>query len=334
MSKLLFKDFFEGWRTGTDFKDIALTQVSSDAQPGKALALVYFGHVNLDFDGSPTAYGPLRLNPDDALGNAGNATDGWFGVASLPPTSGFVTSRQVQIDQTAPGFHPKGEKTKPIQFPVVQQAKFGDPKPGFFVSTTPRNQAALLGAVTAFRQNSFVDASKVAFGALDLFLQRDHNIQLGDFGLAVRHDQNRQSGFSFVDVGAFKHALGECSHRVGLDLGVRKLATGRWDNNFPVSFIVFPRTAISSTFGIVPNDKTIEANLKAVLGELARAENAHDLPILMAINEAGPLGAAKGKKGLDAFRKAKGSHPGNVATINLGLATFGFVNPGARPLTM
>jgi hypothetical protein len=334
MSKLLFKDFFEKWRTGTDFKDIALTRVSSDAQPDKALAFVYFGHVNLDFDGSPTAYGPLRLNPDDSLNNAGNPTQGWFGVASLPPTSAFVTSHLVEIDQTAPGFHPKGDKKKPVEFPVVQQARFGDPKQGFFVSTTPRNQAALLGAVTAFRQNSFVDASKVAFGALDLFLQRDHRIQLGDFGLAVRHDQNRQSGFSFIDVGAFKHALGECSHRVGLDLGVRKLAPGRWDNNFPVSFIIFPRTAISSGFGIVPNDKTIESNLKAVLRELARAENAHDLPLLMATNEMSPAGAAKGKKGLDAFRKAKGSHLGNVATINLGLATFGFMNPGARPLIL
>jgi hypothetical protein len=334
MAKLLFEDFFEGWRTGTDFKDIALTRVSSDALPAKTLAFVYFGHVNLDFDGSPTAYGPWSLHPDDALGNAGNATDGWFGVASLPPTNAFVTGKQVKIDQTASGFHPQGDKTKPVQFPVVQQAAFGDPKPGFYVSTTPRNQAALLGAVTAFRQSSYVDASKVAFGALDLFLQRDHDIQLGDFGLAVRHDQNRQSGFSFIDVGAFKHALGECSHRVGLDLGVRKFAPGKWDNNFPVSFILFPRTAISSGFSIVPNDKTIESNLKAILGELARAENAHDLPLLMAINEKSPIGVAKGKKGLDAFHKAKGSHPGNVATINLGLATFGFMKPGARPLIM
>ena len=54
----------------------------------------------------------------------------------------------------------------------------------------------------------------------------------------------------------------------------------------------------------------------------------------MATNEKSPAGAAKGKKGLDAFRKAKGSHPGNVATINLGLATFGFMNPRARPLIL
>lgn len=54
MSKLLFKDF-SGWRNGREFLDVALTRVSLDTQPDKALAFVFFGHVNLDFDGSPTA---------------------------------------------------------------------------------------------------------------------------------------------------------------------------------------------------------------------------------------------------------------------------------------
>ena len=333
MSKLLFKDF-SGWRNGREFLDIALTRVSLDTQPDKALAFVFFGHVNLDFDGSPTAYGPARLNPDDSLGNAGNAAQGWFGVASAAPANPFVTRNLVEIDRTAPGFHRDGNPKLPIQFPVVQQARFGDPKPGFYVSTTPRNLAHSLGAITAYRQNSYVDASKVAFGALDRFLQNKHNVQLGDFGVAVRHDHNRQSGFSYYDMGGWNHALGECSHRVGSDLGVRKLGFGRWDNNFPVSFIVFPQTAISSQFSLVPNDATIKSNLTAVMSELARAENAHDLPLLMATNEKSPLGVAKGKAGLDAFRKAKSAHAWNLGTIHLGLATFGFQNPGPRPLTM
>lgn len=333
MSRLLFKDF-RGWRNGRDFPDVTLTRVSLDSAPEKALAFVFFGHVNLDFDGSPTAYGPLRLNPDDTLGNAGNTAQGWFGVASAAPGHPFVVRKLVEIDQTAPGFHPNGDTKLAAEFPVVQQAKFGDPKPGFYVSTTPRNLAHKLGAITAFRQNSFVDASKVAFGALDRFLRSEHDVQLGDFGLAVRHDQNRQCGFSFVDVGGWKHALGECSHRVGLDLGVRKFGPGRWDNNFPVSFIVFPRTAISTSFDAVWGDERIEASLKAVLRGLAEAENAHDLPLLMATNERSPAGVAKGKAGLDAFLRAKGAHAGSVATINLGLATFGFLKPGARPLIM
>ena len=181
---------------------------------------------------------------------------------------------------------------------MVQQAKFGDPKPGFYVSTTPRNLARSLGAITAYRQNSYVDASKVAFGALDRFLQSKHNVQLGDLGFAVRHDANRQSGFSFCDMGGWNHALSECSHRVGSDLGVRKLGFGRWDNNFPVSFIIFPQTAISTRFNFVPNDATIKSNLAAAMRELARTENAHDLPLLMATNERNPLGVAKGKQDL------------------------------------
>ena len=37
---------------------------------------------------------------------------------------------------------------------------------------------------------------------------------------------------------------------------------------------------------------------------------------------------------LDAFRKLKGGHTWNLGTINLGLATFGFMPQGPRPLTM
>ena len=75
MSKLLFKDF-SGWRSVREFLNVALTRVSLDTQPEKALAFVLFGHVNLDFDGSPTAYGPARLNPDDALGKRGQRRSG------------------------------------------------------------------------------------------------------------------------------------------------------------------------------------------------------------------------------------------------------------------
>ena len=335
MSKLIFKDF-TGWH-GNDFPHVTLTQVSLDANPDKALAFVFFGHVNLDFDGSPTAYGPPHLNPDDFLGNAGNAAQGWFGVASAAPGNPFVQNGLIEIDRAAPGFHPHGNMKSPLQYPVKQQAKFGDPKPGFYVSTTPRNLASALGAITAYRQNSYVDASKVAFAALDLFLRRNHSVQLGDFGLAVRHDQDRTSGFYFVDIGGWHHALGECSHRVGLDLGVKKLGPGRWDNNFSVSFIVFPGTAISAHSSAVLDDATIRANLTAALSELARADNAHDLPLLMATNEKSPVGTAKGKAGLDAFRKAKGARAwelGSATTIHMGLVNFGFMKPGPRPLIM
>ena len=334
MSKLVFKDF-PGWRNGKEFLDVTLTQVAIDDNPAKVLAFVFFGHVNLDFDGSPTAYGPPRLSPDDGLGNAGNAQKGWFGVASASPGNYWVGQDLVVIDQNAPGFHPKGNPALPAEFPVVQQAQFGDPNPGFYVSTTPRNKLSFIGGVTPYRQISYVDASEVAFGALDLYLQRDRGVQIGDFGLALRHDLNRQSAFYFVDYGAWNHALGECSHRVGLDLGVTKLSPGRWDNNFPVSFILFPGTAIWRVFGDLElDDSVIERNVEAALSVLAKAENARDLPLLMAANETSPLGVAKGKAGLDAFRKAKGAHAwiaGSATTIHVGLAEFGFRKAGQPP---
>jgi hypothetical protein len=325
MANLVFKDF-TGWRNGRDFPHVTLTRVSWDSAPGRAVAFVFFGHVNLDFDGSPTAYGPFRVNPDDGLGNAGNATQGWFGVASAAESNPFVKSKQIEIDRHAPGFHPGGVLSAPVEFPVVQQAKFGDPKPGFYVSTT--SQHGSIAGVRQYRQNTYIDASKVAYGALDRFLQSKCGFQLGDFGLAVRHDQNRQSGFSFADMGGWNHALGECSHRVGLDLGVSKRSPGHWDNNFPVSFIIFPNTAATSSG---TDDTVIKARLSSCLRNLATADNAHELPVLMAANERSPVGIAKGKAGLDALRKIKGARPSNVGTVNLGLATFGFLNAAAAP---
>ena len=325
MANLVFKDF-TGWRNGRDFPHVTLTRVSWDSAPGRAVAFVFFGHVNLDFDGSPTAYGPFRVNPDDSLGNAGNVTQGWFGVASAAPSNPLVASKQIEIDRHAPGFHPNGVLSSPVEFPVVQQARFGDPKPGFYVSTTSKHGS--IAGVRQFRQNAYVDASKVAFGALDVFLRSEHGVQLGDFGLAIRHDENRQSGFSFADMGGKNHALGECSERVGLDLGVWKLSPGRWFNNFPVSFIVFPNTATTSGG---TSDTVIKARLSSCLRQLATADNAHELPVLMAANERSPVGIAKGRAALDALRRIKGLRPPNVGTVNLGLATFGFMNAATAP---
>jgi len=312
MVRLVFKDF-RGWHTN-DFKNVTLTQVSFDSHPSTAKAFVFFGHVNLDFDGSPTAYGPAKLNPDDALGNAGNKDQGWFGVASAATDDPLVKNETVKIDTTATGFITDGK----VKFPVVQQAKNGDPKPDFYVSSTPHPKGQW------YRQNSYVDASKIAFGALDRFLQRDHGIKLGDFGLAVRHDQHRECGFYFVDMGGWNQALGECSHKVGLELGVTKIKSGKWDNNFPVSFIVFPRSAWAESSWTQLNEELIKKALRPLLFELSQAENANDLPMLMAVNEGGPGGIARGKQGLDTFLKIKGAHARNYGTVKAALALYGF----------
>jgi hypothetical protein len=322
MRNLVFENLPGDWHVGSDFPSVPLTKVAWDTSPHHALAYVFFGQVNIDFDGSPTAYGPAGIHPppDDDLGNAGNATQGWFGVMALTPDDPLVTNKLAQIDRTAPRLLGK--------FPVVQQRKNGDPKPGYYVSTTPQAHGR------PYLQKSYIDASQVPFGALDGRL-RPLGVNLGDFGLAIRHDQNLQSGFYFVDKGGTKFALGECSHRVGKDLGSTG-AAGHWNNNFPVSFILFPRSSTQvqqrRPFGHLqdPNiielsDTSIMAALQPRLFELSRATNAQDLALLMGFNEILPPAEPRGKEKLTAFLRTPGHpKPRNHATIMLGLATFGF----------
>jgi hypothetical protein len=279
--------------------------------------------VNVDFDGSPTAYAPPGHQPlpDDDLGNAFDADKGWFGVANFAPTHPLVKNGTILLDQK-PSLLKKGK------FPVIQQAKNGDPKPGYYVSATPRPSGP------EYLQNSHIDASVVPFGALSGHLAA-LGFTLGDYGLAVRHNENLQSAFYFADRGGAKsNALGECSHRVGKDLG----GSGRgnhFNNNFPVSFIVFPGSGTQDPEGVasIP-DTEIDAALQPLLKNLSLATNANDLPLLMAFNEVAPPGKPNGKAKLDAYHAKPGApKPSNYATVNLGLRTFGFAAAFAASAT-
>jgi len=317
MPRLVFKEVSGNWHTN-DFKNVSLVKITFDTSPGHALAYVFFGHVNMDFDGSSTAYGPARLNPDDSLKNAGNATQGYYAVYALSPNDPLVRRGHVTIDRGAPNFQGK--------FPVVQRKENFDPHPGYYVSTTPRSA----DPKRPYKQSSYVDSAEIAYGALDGRLKA-LGVDMGDFGLALRHDQNMQSGFYFVDAGKNKYALGECSHKVGKNLGVTRLPNGKYDNNFPVSFILFPgsRKLRPQLFQSL-KDAEIEKAMRPRLVELARAENADELPLLMGFNEVRG-GVPQGKKKLDAYLKKPGSpKPSSYATIKLGLVTFGF-QPSATP---
>src|SRR5262249_21545820 len=207
MANLVFNDHPVLWRTGHDFPQVPLTIVSWDSAPDDPVAYVFFGHVNIDFDGSPTAYGPpgIQPPPDDDLHNAWDEQSGWFGVAALAENDAAVLSGDATIDKQ-PGMEHRGK------YPVVQQAANDDPSPGYYVSGTPHPSGPV------WRQDSYIDASRVAFGALSGRLKA-LGVALGDFGLAIRHDTELQSGFYFADIGANNYALGECSHKVGKDLG-------------------------------------------------------------------------------------------------------------------
>jgi len=202
----------------------------------------------------------------------------------------FVKSGRAIIDE-------KPELLHMGKYPVIQQAKNGDPKPDYYVSGTPRATGPI------YLQNSYVDASEVSYGALDGKL-KSLGFNPGDYGLAIRPDQSLQSAFYFVDIGGNTFALGECSRKVGKSLGGSGRAS-HFNDNFPVSFIVFPES-----FEIDPREGTpaisddqLKKALKPLLLDLSRADNANELPLLMAFNESLPAGRPQGKRKLDAFRK-------------------------------
>ncbi|HEY3064977.1 MAG TPA: hypothetical protein VGL09_04255 [Methylomirabilota bacterium] len=274
------------------------------------MAYVFFGHPIIDFDGSPTAYGPpgIKPTPLDDLGNAWSGAKGWFGVAALSDTDPLVTSGIAKIDKKPELLH-KGK------YPVIQQAKNGDPNPDFYVSATPHPTGPV------YRQSSYVDASQVSFGALSGGVEA-LGFKLGDCGLAIRHDDALQSGFYFGDVAPDGHVVGECSHHVGTNLG----GTGRartFDNNFPVSFIIFPRS--SGGTAAPRSDDAIKATLTPFVRRLSQADNADELPLLMGFNEVGPPTRPQGMRKLETYRAARWTpRPMNYDTIVRGLKTFGW----------
>ena len=313
MAKLLFSDHSSEWKNGGDFPRIPLTKVSWDTAPDTAVAYVFFGHVNIDFDGSPTAYGPPGITPppDDNLSNAGDDDQGWYGLFAVSENDPLVKNGTVIIDKN-PALLKKGK------YPVIQQASNGDPSPGYYVSTTPRPRGP------GYLQNSYVDASQYAFGALSGRLQA-LGFDLGDFGLAVRHDQGLQSVFYFLDKGGNNYKLGECSHKVGKNLG----GSGRgnsFNNNYPVSFIVFPASRTQEPDAVAGiEDADIKTALQPLLANLATATNAEDLALLMGFNEVGPPTKPQGTAKLGAYQQKPGSaKPKNHGTIVQGLQAFGF----------
>jgi hypothetical protein len=326
--KLVFKNMPGSWHTGTDFKKVQLTRVSWDKMPNHALAYVFFGYVIIDFDGSPTAYGPEGIvpEPDDDLGNAGNETQGYFGVVAYSPDHPLVRDGTILIDQRAKRFQGK--------FPVVQQAKHHDPKPGYYVSTVSRWHLPGARSFPDYFQNNYTDASKIPFGALDGKL-RALGVDVGDCGMAIRHDQvGLYSAFYYLDKGGSRFALGECSHRVGKDLGGSGRAS-HFDNNYPVSFIVFPGHGNGEPAAVVASrdrsDDEIRRRIQPRVFELSRAINAKDLVLLMGFNETPPGTIPQGLEKLERRQTTGQGFPANWATIIGALRAYGFVTTQPSP---
>jgi len=231
MANLVFKDHPADWRTGHDFPHVPLTRVSWDTFPERTVAYVFFGHVNIDFDGSSTAYGPTGISPipDDDLGNAWNEAKGWFGVLALSETDPLVKNKIANIDK-------KPELLHHGKYPVIQQAKNGDPNPGFYVSTTPRASGP------SYLQSSYM--MRLRFRG-ELCQDGSGLSDLVSVIMGLRFDTTRafRAGSILRMSGGIPTPWENVPTRSGKNLGGSGRAS-HFNNNFPVSFIVFPESGI------------------------------------------------------------------------------------------
>jgi hypothetical protein len=119
--------------------------------------------------------------------------------------------------------------------------------------------------------------------------------------------------------------LGECSHKVGKNLGGSGRAS-HFNNNYPVSFIVFPSSGDQDPEAVASiSDDQIKASLTPLVRDLAGASNADELPLLMGFNEVQPPGRPQGTSKLEAYRKHPSRpRPMNYDTVLRGLRSFGW----------
>jgi hypothetical protein len=265
---LAFENVEGPWQSN-DFPNVSVVSVTFN---GVLQAFVFLTHMNIDFDGAPNAYGPPDKNTLDTLDHAGQKSR-YYGLASIKPDESrdvFIPGQGKQKKTLVELYNLKLDPLQPDSrgyLPVVQQ---GGEYDGYYISITSRATRSLAGA-NEFQQSSYVNSAKVAFGALSGRLQ-SKGVAFGNYGMAIRHDNSKHAGFVMMDGGHTSGhdvgAVGEVSYKVFLDLGgPPKRAQSPLRNEFPTSFIVF-RGSSGPTLSL-----------------LARADNANDLPMLLAFCE-------------------------------------------------
>jgi hypothetical protein len=313
---LTFEDVEGPWQ-GNDFRNVSVVSVTFR---DVVQAFVFLTHMNIDFDGAPNAYGPPEKHPLDSLDHAGQNTS-YYGLVAIKPDEGVEVSvpkqgkqkkllkelYNLKLDDRFPDSHGR--------LPVVQQGGTFD---GFFISITSRATRSLAGA-NRFQQSSYINSAGVAYGALSRRLQ-DKGVGFGNYGLAIRHDNGRQAGFVMMDGGHTSGrdvgSVGEVSYRVFLDVGgpPKTASQSVPNNNFPTTFIVFPNSPASK------------------LPFLAKADNAGDLPMLLAFAEQAGYADRSGKSGkplLDEWVAGgrTGAPPRNYKHVLAALRSAGFWPP-------
>jgi len=252
--------------------------------------------VNVDYDGSPTAYGPPGKPGEDKLSYAGNAKGGtgdWWGV--FPMTEAKASEIRTTSKSTRPVVDTAAEKDADQRQPVIQQP--GEPSPGHYVSATA---SVFNGSFHEWRQERYWDSGKFAYGAVSKKLTALGGVHLEDFGMVLRIDRSYRTVYAFKDAGRNDHSVGEVSQKVHRNLG----GVYKYDVNYPVIHIVFP----GSAGGRPTKADEFEKGVRDQLAKLSKADNFEELPLLLAYY----ADAGKGKSGLpplEAFRQKRGSLP-------------------------
>jgi hypothetical protein len=289
------------WRCGYYWKEgtVFVTRVT-----GPVVALVYMAGVNIDFDGSPTAYGPPSKPGDDKLEFAGPGKGAWYGVKAMTPEEAKkirdadeakMRKKNPSYNAIRPFVDEKAKKDKNDAFPVIQQA--GEPSPGHYVSST---STPFNASFKDYRQEFYWDSSKYPYGALSGKLGSVGKVLMHDFGLGIRLDRAFETAFCFKDAGNDDYAVGEVSQKVHKNLGGR----GKGDNDYRVAYIVFP----GSNGGKKATADQFDPEAKKLLGKLAKADNAEELALLLAFYADAGMGRS-GLPLLEAFRQKRGAAP-------------------------
>src|SRR5436190_937787 len=76
-----FKPLGGNWQNGNDFKSVGMIKITG---PQGILALLYTCHINIDYDGASTTYGPPGTVTLDNLANVGYPR-WYYGLFALQP---------------------------------------------------------------------------------------------------------------------------------------------------------------------------------------------------------------------------------------------------------
>ena len=255
--------------------------------------LFYQCPLNVDWDGSSTAYGVDRPGKDfplqkglqaheygqDGLFRSGKGDDGtWAGVYSATETEArnILTSDIKFGDDLKerlallPQFLDTRFKDIQQKSPVVQIVDYNSIKKGYYVSQCP---ATADPTAKPWDQHRYHDAANIAYGALSDGLM-NLGPSLNDYGLIIRNSTGKSVGFFFGD------RAGTGSDKVGESSGFVKttLAPGRNEEDETFSFFVFPGSGKGVPSKQAPD--SIDMVVPFRMRSLFMAKNSRDLAVL------------------------------------------------------